>query len=187
MALFRKSSTDTTIPEDLKPYYEGRNTSWRRWVGPVLRGLVLLAAVVLIVWGGIWGVNKLVHHKSDDKGTTATSTSQSADKSGTSSNKSTSGSQSGSGSKQKAPAASTTPSTSGSAGSSSSAGRTPTNPAAPAGGTGSSSTTTPATTSNGQLANTGPGEVIAAVFGTIVLATFAYYFVSAYRVSGARK
>ena len=165
MSVFnRKDDSVDPIPEDLKPYYQGKNTAWQRWLGPVLRGLVLLAVLALLVWGGIWSVNKIVH-RNDDSGKSTTSTSDT----------------------QKKPTPSPTASTPGSA-TSPTPTPTPTTPSTPT-TPATAPTPTPATTpaSDGTLANTGPGEVIAAFVGTVVVATIGFYFVRAYQLTASQK
>ncbi len=171
MSVFkRNNSSDDPIPEDLKPYYEGKSNSWKRWLGPVLRGLVLLAVLALLVWGGIWGVSKIIHRNDDTSKSTASTASSSNDDSG---------------SKSATPAPTSksptpTPAT------------TPTTPTPP---TTTSPTPTPAVTpptaqaaaNPDALANTGPGEVIAAFVATVVLATVGFYFIKAYQLTASQK
>jgi cytoskeletal protein RodZ len=192
MALLRRNASENTIPEDLKPYYEGRNSAWRRWVGPVLRGLLLLVLIALIVWGGIWGIGKLVHRGSSNDGSTASNSSQTDNSNNKNDNSQSSGAAANedkkksddnnsednkSDDKQASPAPAPEPAP------------TPAPAASNDTGEAGPSAPSPAADENedDQLANTGPGEVLAAFFATVVMATLAYHFLVSYRVSGARK
>jgi predicted lipid-binding transport protein (Tim44 family) len=183
MNAFRRTTTsEDPIPEDLKPYYQGRNTAWQRWLGPILRGLLLIVLIGLLVWGGIWGVNKLIHHN-DNKSTASTSTGQKSpnpkpENKGSNASKNPSPNPSSSGSTTPPPPATPSPNQS-----------SPAPTPSPASGQGNnpSPTPTPSSTSGSQLANTGPGEVIAAFFGTVVLATLGFYFASAYRITASKE
>lgn len=182
MSIFnrRKDTGDNSIPEDLKPYYEGNGNAWQRWVGPVLRGVLLLVLLGLIVWGGIWAVSKLINRGDDNQGSTASnSTSQQTDGGD---DKKSDGNKSGATKPAPAPAPTPSPGPTPAPTSNPPAAKPAPAPAptpSPQAGQGSGSTQTPT-----QLANTGPAEVIALFFGIVVIATIGHYFVTAYRVTG---
>ncbi len=73
MKFFNRTKSNTTsIPEDLQPYYKGENSGVKRWIGPVIRGLILLAVLILVVWGAIRLV-QAVTGNDDDQSTMNTS------------------------------------------------------------------------------------------------------------------
>jgi cytoskeletal protein RodZ len=181
MSLFHRNKTDTAaIPEDLQPYYSSQGTGLRRWVGPILRALVLLIVLALLVWGGIVLVHKLT--KSSGKKSTAQTTSQTSGKStAKAASKSTTTKQTASSSAVKTtPAATPTPTPTPAA--------TPTPTPAPAAATPSpdvmpspraasaTPATTPSATANQDLTNTGPGNIFALFAVVVVSATLFHRF-----------
>lgn len=76
MKLFnRKNNTAAAIPEDLQPYYNNQPSGAKRWIGPILRIVLLIAALALLIFGAIW----LVRHftgNDDAKKTSAQTSSQ---------------------------------------------------------------------------------------------------------------
>ncbi len=183
MAIFnRRDESNSAIPDDLKPYYQGGGSAWQRWVGPVLRGLLLLAVLGLVVWGGIWGVSKLVNRGGDagkSGGTASTSQNKNDKSSDTKSSDDTSADGQGTSSNS-------TTNDSGNSGTSNGS-STPAPQPVPAPAPSPSTSDTSNTAANGdQLANSGPREVLIAFFGAVVLGTFGFYFAAAYRANAGR-
>jgi FtsZ-interacting cell division protein ZipA len=58
MRLFKRTTADeAAIPEDLRPYYSGQTSGFRRWLGPIMRIILLLVLLALLVWAGVSLVN----------------------------------------------------------------------------------------------------------------------------------
>jgi len=163
MRFFKRNNTDTAaIPEDLQAYYSSSDSGIRRWVGPILRGILLLIVLALLVWGAIWLINKI--RNSNDAKNAANETSQNTQKAGSSAANSPAAEGDKSPAPKPAPSNGTTP--------------TPApSPATPAPAPAPSATpkpapstvtpTTPGAASSQQLVNSGPGEVIGAFLATV--------------------
>ncbi|HEX8182955.1 MAG TPA: hypothetical protein VF575_05145 [Candidatus Saccharimonadales bacterium] len=75
MKLFnRKNNTAAAIPEDLQPYYSNKQSGIKRWTGPILRILLLLAVLALLIFGVSWLVRQFT--KDDPKNAAGQTSSQ---------------------------------------------------------------------------------------------------------------
>jgi hypothetical protein len=128
------------VPEEIKAYYQAEKQAqgWRIWLLSIGTFFVTLAVVVLLFWGGRWTYRQIKGNSKPHS--TTVSTDQTSSQSGSVK----SGNDNG--------GSASTPTTSPSA--PSSATQTP-NPAA----TSAPSASPAPTTSNGQLIDTGPGNV----------------------------
>ncbi len=183
MALFRRNSTPTELPEQAQVEYQDTNA--HRW--PTLIAYIILALLVatLVVLGGRW-----VYHKVNDNNSPTTSTTQGTDKGVASDSSSSDSNKTTTNPNPTSPTPSSS-SSSNNSGNSSSTGKstapsptpTPTSPSpttpqssssSSKGSTNGKSTTTPTPSS---LPNNGPGQVIALFLGSSLLATTFYRFV----------
>lgn len=162
MKWFGKNKQDSTaIPADLQPYYSGKKSGLRSWLGPIARGLLLLAVLVLLVGGGVWLVHKVTG--SSDKTKVASSNAQSAL----------------SKAKQKAVAPSATARTP-AAPSTQVAPSTPATPPVPAAPAPTASIpqaaapSAPTTPGASQLVNTGPGEMTGVFIAALLAGGYSY-------------
>lgn len=172
MKLFKRSnSASQAIPEDLQPYYASQNSGMAKWLGPVLRGLLLIVVLALLIWAGIWLFHKLT--KSGTAKTSSNQTSQSTQKTGQLPRNSANDSPASPKNKP-APKSSPTPTPS------PTVVPNPTPPPASA----SRPTTPPAVTPNaaitpsttGQLSNTGPGDIVLLFVVSLITSAVMYRY-----------
>ncbi len=175
MKLFgRDNKNRESIPVDLQPYYTGQESGIRRWIGPIFRGLLLIALLILLAWGGVWLVHKLTNRDSDSKKANQQSTAQQATPSTTSETPASSAKNQATTSPAVTPAP--TPTLSPTPQTTSTPTSTPT-PAPATPNTPSPGTTSPTDSNAAQsqkLANTGPGEVAAIFASATLLGTVLY-------------
>ena len=157
MALFRKNTSNTTIPE-LQEYYatQRRESTGLAWLLAIGSLLVTAAVIVGLFVGGRWAYRKINNKNKSTSSTTVTTSTNTGTTSTTTTTPSTSGS--------------TTPTTSSSSTTGSTGGTTTTSTTAPGVATTQSTTTnttaTPATTTTPstpavtEVPNTGAGNTI---------------------------
>lgn len=145
MALSNRQKT-TPVPPELQPYYDGnKGRGWLRWL---IRILVVVALVVVIIFGILWLAHR---HDTSNKSAKSPSTSQTE--------------------KQKAPSQSSnkSESTNGDSSSTSSDANTSSDTES------SSSTATPtSSTQSASIPNTGPGDTVALFIGVTLIGTLLY-------------
>lgn len=58
MSIFNRNKSNSTIPEDLQPYYTAQQPTWKVWLSRILRIALLLLLLGLLIWGATWAINK---------------------------------------------------------------------------------------------------------------------------------